>query len=98
MAMAYVRTLVRNDGGELFYLAPDRGLMAVEIQGSPASFDHTAPKRLFTTKTKWMEIQPNGRSFAAAPGAQRFLLANATDEAQAAAITLVLNWTAVLGK
>jgi hypothetical protein len=53
---------------------------------------------LFATRTQWLEIQATARNYAAAPDGQRFLIANATEEAQAAPITVVLNWTSTLQK
>jgi Tol biopolymer transport system component len=88
----------RSDGRELFYLAPDTKLMAIDFRSSPATFDAGPPKALFATRTKWIEIQATSRSYAAAPDGQRFLLANATEEARSASITVVLNWMTALRK
>lgn len=42
------------------------------------------------------EIQALARHYAAARDGQRFLISGATDEAQSAPLTVVLNWTAAL--
>jgi hypothetical protein len=61
-------------------------------------FDPGPPKALFATKTQWLEIQPTARTYAAARDGQRFLLANATQQAQIEPIRVVLNWDAGLRK
>ena len=45
----------RSDGKELFYLAPDRSLMAVEIR-VPGAFDEHSPRRLFQTNIPFGDI------------------------------------------
>ena len=50
------------------------------------------PQALFATRTKLLEIQGTARSYGVAADGQRFLVANATQESQSAAITVVLNW------
>lgn len=87
----------RRDGRELFYLAPDKSLMVVDA-GTGAGFDPGPPKPLFGTRMLSLEVQPTSRTFAAAEDGQRFLLANATQQAQAEPIRVVLNWDAALRK
>ena len=82
----------------LFYLAPDKLLMAVDVDPAGVSFDPGPPKALFATKTQWLEIQPTARTYAAARDGRRFLLANATQQAQIEPIRVVLNWDAGLRK
>jgi Tol biopolymer transport system component len=88
--------LWRPDGGELFYIARDQNLMAVDIRSSATAIAVTPPKALFPVRIKWLEIQAMARHYGVAADGQRFLVASATDEAQSAAITVVLNWAAVL--
>jgi hypothetical protein len=45
-----------------------------------------------------MEIQAGARHYAAARDGRRFLISWATEEAQSAPVTVVLNWTAGLNK
>lgn len=75
-------------------MAPDRTLMVVDFESFPETFTFKPAERLFTTRTKWLEIQGTARTYAAAPDGQRFLVANATEESQSAAPTVVLNWVA----
>ena len=86
----------RGDGRELFYLSPDHTLMAVDTKSSQSTIDVAPPKALFPTRVKWIEIQATARHYGATADGQRFLVANATDESQSAAVTVVLNWQAVL--
>jgi Tol biopolymer transport system component len=88
----------RRDGKELFYIAPDQTLMSVDVRNSPATLEVGPPKALFPTRTKWTEIQAVARRYAAAADGQRFLINTATAEAQSAAITVIINWTAALPK
>ena len=81
----------RRDGKELFYIAPDRRLMAVAVRTS-TSFETSAPIPLFQT-----EIEHTGGPYhydVAADG-QRFLL-RTPDESHHRSITVVLNWPAAL--
>ena len=81
----------RYDGSELFYLGRDRRLMSVPFESGPTTFVEGTPKALFATRTKVLEVQGTSRTYAAAADGERFLVANATEESQSAAITVVLN-------
>jgi len=82
----------RGDGKELFYMAPDRTLMAVEV--NPAStFETSAPKPLFATQVSGYNA-PN-RYVVSADG-QRFLVNSPAGEVNQTPITVVLNWTSGL--
>jgi eukaryotic-like serine/threonine-protein kinase len=83
----------RPDGKELFYVAPDRKLMAVTVK-SGATIDATAPRSLFETT---LPITPNRQTYAVSPDGQRFLL-NAPLEVASPPMTIVENWTAGLKK
>ena len=79
------------DGKELFYLTPDRQLMAVDVKlGS--DFQAGAPKPLFPVG----QI-PATIGFEVSADSRRFLMV-VTPEEPAPPITLVLNWTAELKK
>ena len=51
---------------------------------------------LFGTRMLSLEAQPTARTYAAAENGQRFLVANATQQAQVEPIRVVLNWDAAL--
>jgi serine/threonine-protein kinase len=90
----------RRDGMELFYVAPDNQMMAAPIQvaADGRALSPGAPVALFPTRlTAGNGIGGGAKAqFAVAPDG-RFLLNVAVDDAAAAPITLVLNWTAALG-
>jgi eukaryotic-like serine/threonine-protein kinase len=84
----------RGDGKELYYLAPDGKLMAVEIAASSV-FQAGVPKVLFqalreaefANETQW-DVTPDGK---------RFLFPAPAEQGQAP-FTVVLNWQAGLNK
>jgi Tol biopolymer transport system component/predicted Ser/Thr protein kinase len=83
----------RRDGREIFYVAPDRKLMAARVETSPA-FRIGAVQALFQTPRP----EAPGVSYDASADGKRFLLANIQSEKVSPPITLVLNWTAELKK
>jgi eukaryotic-like serine/threonine-protein kinase len=84
----------RRDGKELFYLAPDRKLMAVEVKMG-STFETSAPKTLFQTQVVRYEA-PN--RYVVTGDGQRFLVNSPVEEVSQTPITVVLNWTAGLRK
>lgn len=84
----------RRDGGELYYLAADGKIMAVEIDRKAASFDRGVPRPLFQTAIPGTALSTH---FAATGDGQRFLLQALPEQSQSA-ITVVVNWTAGLGR
>ncbi len=83
----------RRDGKELFYLAPDRKLMAVTVK-TGATFAADAPRTLFQTE---LNVTALRQSYAVSADGQRFLL-NTSPEAGSPPMTVVLNWPALLKK
>jgi Tol biopolymer transport system component len=83
----------RGDGKELFYVAPDRTLMSVDVNAAAATFETSAPKPLFATQVSAYNA-PN-RYVVTADG-QRFLVNSAAGEVNQTPITVVLNWTGSL--
>jgi Tol biopolymer transport system component len=82
----------RNDGTELFYVAPDRALMAAPIRTTGASFEPGVPKRLFPVPlVTWVVSRDQ---FAVSNDGNRFLISRPAGEAPATPITVVLNWQA----
>jgi eukaryotic-like serine/threonine-protein kinase len=72
----------RRDGSELFYLAPDKRLMAVSIRQVGSRLETGPPRALFTlSTTSGYEPSPDG---------QRFLVTAVVSEASP--ITVILNW------
>ena len=63
----------RADGKELFYLAPDRALMAVPIR-VPGAFDEHTPLRLFATNIPFGDINVS-QSYDVTSDGERFVIA-----------------------
>jgi eukaryotic-like serine/threonine-protein kinase len=89
----------RHDGKELFFLGPDRKLMAVEVNSAGSTFEAGVPKPLFETRTITIFPGFGGASYYAASGdGQRFLVSTLVGESVPTPLTVVLNWTAGLKK
>ncbi|MBI3668115.1 MAG: serine/threonine-protein kinase [Acidobacteria bacterium] len=83
----------RRDGRELFYLAPDRRLMAAEVKPG-STFEPGVPKALFQTQVTGLVDARN--HYVASRDGQRFLVNTIVQEATSSPITVVVNWTAGL--
>jgi hypothetical protein len=82
----------RRDGKELFYLAADRSLMAVDVT-TGQSLDVGVPKVLFPTHTN----DAGGRNrYAVSGDGQRFLIESRVSQPASTSITVVLNWPTAL--
>jgi len=80
-----------KDGREIFYLAPDKKLMAVEVKTVGSSLEQGIPKPLFATDVD-QSVLPN--RYTASKDAKRFLVNNSVESTGAKPIAIVLNWTA----
>jgi hypothetical protein len=78
----------RNDGKELFYLTPDRSVMAVEVSTDPV-FQTLVSKSLF-------KLPAGSAGFDATADGKRFLTAVPVSDNAPAPFTVVLNWQADL--
>jgi hypothetical protein len=83
----------RGDGRELFYLAPDRKLMAVDMRMTAGHVEAGIPKPLFPTA-----VASEFTAYAVTPDGQRFLIITEGQEAVSQPATVVINWTAGLKK
>jgi hypothetical protein len=81
----------RSDGKELFYIATDRKLMAVPMNGNSPDLGARRSEALFDTRTPFPETVP----YAVTAGGERFLSVGLVDD-KPQPITVVLNWTAGL--
>jgi DNA-binding winged helix-turn-helix (wHTH) protein/Tol biopolymer transport system component len=88
----------RKDGKELFFLASDRRLMSVKIEqklDAQGGLEVSEPETLFQTRIRgslvssWLE-------YTVAANGQRFLICET--EPTDPSMTVLLNWTAALGK
>ena len=88
----------RRDGKELFYLAPDRHLMAVSIK-TGASVEAGPPERLFQAAVSSLLGSPYTRNqYVVTADGQRFLINEPAGKASLSAMTVVVGWTAALRK
>jgi serine/threonine protein kinase len=83
----------RQDGKELYYLAPDGKLMAVDITAG-LKLDCGAPRTLFDTG---LRMNPVNDQYAVTPDGQRFLVLK-PQEGAPTPLTVVLNWDADMPK
>jgi serine/threonine protein kinase len=89
----------RGDGRELFYLAPDRKLMAVEVKATAQSFERGTPQALYESRN---DIQAGGATnwgYIPTTDGRRFLTITASGERNdQAPLTVVVNWLAGVKK
>jgi hypothetical protein len=78
----------RRDGRELFYLAPDKTLMAV-TDTLGATFEAGTPVQLFKTRVPQSTLTGERNNFAVAPDGQRFLINNVVEDSASQPITMV---------
>jgi Tol biopolymer transport system component len=83
----------RDDGKELFFLAPDGAMMAARID-TAKDFTATVPQMLF--RTGLASVQ-NNHPYVVTRDGQRFIVPVA-DETAAAQMTVVLNWLSAVRK
>ncbi len=84
----------RRDGKELFYVAFDGTLMAVDVQ-SGSTFQPGVPHPLFKMNTQVLSAR---NSYSPTVDGRRFLVNSFVDTATSSAISLVVNWAADLKK
>jgi Tol biopolymer transport system component len=81
----------RGDGKELFYLALDGRLMAVDIKASPSSFEAGEPRPLFNTGIAGSFVDRFNQYLVTRDG-QRVLVNRSAEDENSAPITIVMNW------
>ncbi len=87
----------RRDGKELYYLAPDRKLMAVELSAAGPTITPGIPTPLFEARITGVFPGQGGASYYAASGdGKRFLVNMLLSDTTPVSLTVVLNWTAGL--
>ena len=82
----------RNDGSELYYLSPDRALMAVSVAPG-GHFEASGPKVLFQAPTSGPLGLGVRFNYAVGHGGRRFLISADAPDAMPPPIEIVLNWT-----
>ena len=84
----------RKDGRELYYLALDGKMMAVDISGD-SKLEPGIARPLFDTE---LNVDPVNDQYSVTPDGRRFLILKPLSEAASTPITVVLNWTSLLKK
>jgi eukaryotic-like serine/threonine-protein kinase len=85
----------RRDGKELFYVAADNRLMAVQIQTEP-SLVAGVPSPLFTARVPPNSMTDARNQYVLTADGRRFLVNALATDSSASPITVVLNWTFLL--
>jgi Tol biopolymer transport system component/predicted Ser/Thr protein kinase len=81
----------RGDGKELYYMAPDGKLMAVEVKAAPEGFEHSTPHALFASRAD----APTGAiswSYVPSTDGSRFLIRTPASPSESTALTVVINF------
>jgi hypothetical protein len=84
----------RKDGRELYYLALDGKMMAVDISGDSKPEPGIA-RPLFDTE---LNVDPVNDQYSVTPDGERFLILKPLLETTSTPITVVLNWTSLVKK
>ncbi len=88
----------RGDGKELYYLAPDGKIMAVEVNAGD-TFDASVPTALFPTFVIPQGLVGSDRNqYVVTSDGQRFLINSSPAQAIFAPIMIVFNWMEMLKK
>ena len=81
----------RRDGRELFYLSPERKMMAVDVKATAATFEAGRPRELFQTHVA--DAPFVAYNYDVSADGQRFLINTALDQAEGPPpVTVVMNW------
>jgi Tol biopolymer transport system component len=87
----------RQDGKELFYLSADGKMMAVAVT-TGASFKAGSPVALFQIHRRQPVSAQDVFSYDVSGDGQRFLIGTKVDEANAAPLSITLNWASEMEK
>ena len=91
----------RADGQELYYYAPSRKLMAVEVNSNSPTFGVGIARPLFDIRSLGAAIDqtfPGNGYYTSARNGKRFLVPSLPETPQRQQINVILNWTADLKK
>ena len=91
----------RADGRELYYYAPTRKLMAVEVNGDSPTFRVGNARPLFDIRSLGAAIDqsfPGTGYYTSAGNGNRFLVPSLPERPELQQINVILNWTADLKK
>ncbi len=86
----------RRDGKELYYLAPDRGFMAVPVSVESGTLRAAPPIRLFEAPA--VGIDWSRTQFASDADGSRFLFNAVVEDRTPVGLTVIANWPALLAR
>jgi Tol biopolymer transport system component len=87
----------RGDSAEMFFVSPDRKLMAVSVDGRGAAFVVGEVKPLFESRVRDLSFAgANAVNFDVTPDGQRFLIAVTESSVNETPLTVLVNWSAAL--
>ena len=84
----------RQDGKELYYLAPDRSLMAVAVREEAGALQTSPPARLFEAPA--VNLDRGRAQFASNADGSRFLFNARGEDKTPVGLTVIANWPALL--
>ena len=87
----------RHDGRELFYISPDRKMMAVSLKmkaGADASVEAAVPEALFDSHIVPVQAGFNQWGYSVAADGRRFLVVTSHEDTAVTPLTVVTNWLA----
>jgi Tol biopolymer transport system component len=87
----------RRDGKELYYLAPDGTVMAVDVKAG-ASFESSSPAGLFQAHPRQPISAMDFFSYDVTADGQKFLVNTKVQTPNAAPLSVILNWSAEMEK
>ncbi len=88
-----------GDGKELYFMAPDRKLMAVDIRETATTFDKGTPQPLFESRSVVQPTNPSNYGYAPNTDGKRFLiLTRPGPSGDSPPLTVVVNWLAAAKK
>jgi hypothetical protein len=87
----------RRDTRELYFLPTGHEVMSAAVTAGSA-FEAAVPKRLFTAPLEGAVPSGYHRYYAISPDGSRILIGEKQADADRAAITVVLNWPALMKK
>jgi hypothetical protein len=77
----------------MYYMAPDRKLMAVDIRATAATFEFGSPRPLFESRSDVLPTNPNAYGYAPSPDGKKFLLLVRPDASgEPPPLSVVVNW------
>jgi Tol biopolymer transport system component len=85
----------RADGRELFFVAPDRTLMAVPVETAD-TFESGLPRAVFPTRRPVLLLSPS--SYAVTKDGKKFLILSFQETSVSSPITVVVNWLTTIRK